>query len=68
MITAITAIKRTEIESLATRLNARGESVALSDQPEMQKDLRLAARVIWASPRCTTARSRWTNGSVAGTA
>jgi hypothetical protein len=45
MITT-TAIKRTEIESLATRLNARGESVVLSDQPEMQKDLRLAARVI----------------------
>lgn len=48
MITTITAIKRTEIESLATRLNARGESVVLSDQPEMQRDLRLAARVIWA--------------------
>jgi len=45
MITT-TAIKRAEIESLAARLNARGESVVLSDQPEMQKDLRLAARVI----------------------
>jgi len=41
-----TAIKHPEIECLAARLNARGESVVLSDQPEMQKDLRLAARVI----------------------
>ena len=45
MISTIT-VKRPEIESLAARLNARGESVVLSDQPEMQKDLRLAARVI----------------------
>jgi hypothetical protein len=41
-----TILTRTELESLVDRLNARGESKLLSDQPELQRDLTLAVKVI----------------------
>jgi hypothetical protein len=37
---------RKEIESLADRLMARGTSKILSDQPELQRDLKMAAGLI----------------------
>jgi hypothetical protein len=35
-----------EIQTLADRLTSRGVSRVLDDQPEMQRDMRIAARVI----------------------
>jgi hypothetical protein len=35
-----------EVQSLADRLTSRGTSRLLADQPEMQSDMRQAARVI----------------------
>jgi hypothetical protein len=45
------ALTRTELESLADRLGARGESRLLSDQPEMRRDLTLAATELRAFAR-----------------
>jgi len=36
-----------EMSALASRFEARAESVLLRDQPEMQSDMRLAARLIY---------------------
>jgi hypothetical protein len=35
-----------EMNALASRFEARAESVLLRDQPQMQSDMRLAARLI----------------------
>ena len=40
------AMKRKEIESLAERLLARGTSRLSADQPELQRDLKIAAGLI----------------------
>jgi len=39
-------MKRREIESLAERLLARGTSRLSADQPELQRDLKMAAGLI----------------------
>lgn len=39
-------MKRREIESLAERLLARGTSRLSSDQPELQRDLKMASGLI----------------------
>jgi len=39
-------MKRHEIESLAARLLARGTSRLSADQPELQRDLKMAAGLI----------------------
>jgi hypothetical protein len=36
-----------EMSALANRFEARAESVLLRDQPQMQSDMRLAARLIY---------------------
>jgi hypothetical protein len=36
-----------EMSALARRFEARAESVLLRDQPQMQSDMRLAARLIY---------------------
>jgi hypothetical protein len=45
-MTTTAILTRTELESLVDRLNARSESKLLSDQPELQRDLTLAVKVI----------------------
>jgi hypothetical protein len=41
-----TIMTRHEIDHLADRLQSRGSSLVFKEMPEMQNDLRLAARII----------------------
>jgi hypothetical protein len=43
----ITSLTVEEMSALANRFEARAESVLLRDQPQMQSDMRLAARLIY---------------------
>jgi hypothetical protein len=45
-----------EMSALARRFEARAASILLSDQPQMQSDMRLAARLIneWSGQAGTT--------------
>jgi hypothetical protein len=43
----IVSLTAEEMSALATRFEARAESVLLRDQPQMQSDMRLAARLIY---------------------
>jgi hypothetical protein len=53
-----------DIQVLADRLTSRGVSIVLSDTPEMQADMRMAARVI----RALLSKLDKAAGSVAETA
>jgi hypothetical protein len=44
--TAVPQMSPAELSALAKRLRNRAESIVLRDQPEMQRDMRTAARVI----------------------
>jgi hypothetical protein len=46
MSTNPTVLRVAEIQTLADRLTSRGTSRLLSDQPEMQTDMKIGARVI----------------------
>jgi hypothetical protein len=43
----IASLTAEEMSALANRFEARAESVLLRDQPQMQSDMRLAARLIY---------------------
>jgi hypothetical protein len=43
----IVSLTAEEMSALANRFEARAESVLLRDQPQMQSDMRLAARLIY---------------------
>lgn len=43
----IASLTAEEMSALATRFQARAESVLLRDQPQMQSDMRLAAKLIY---------------------
>ena len=43
----IVSLTAEEMSALANRFQARAESVLLRDQPQMQSDMRLAARLIY---------------------
>jgi hypothetical protein len=49
-ISRISPLTAQEMNALARRFEARAASILLSDQPQMQSDMRLAARLIneWA--------------------
>jgi hypothetical protein len=43
----IVSLTAEEMSALANRFQARAESVLLRDQPQMQSDMRLAAKLIY---------------------
>jgi hypothetical protein len=43
----IASLTAEEMSALANRFEARAQSVLLRDQPQMQSDMRLAARLIY---------------------
>ncbi len=43
----IVSLTAEEMSALANRFEARAESVLLRDQPQMQSDMRLAAKLIY---------------------
>ena len=50
----IVSLTAEEMSALANRFEARAESVLLRDQPQMQSDMRLAARLIYELAANTT--------------
>jgi hypothetical protein len=55
-ISRLSPLTAKEMSALARRFEARAASILLSDQPQMQSDMRLAARLIneWSGQAGTT--------------